>query len=1109
MPALLVPISLDLLMVRIGSTAEDWADIAMRKPRSHRDRRVRQQLESEPFANRAGDRPPGAYLHWALPDALACGKSNHDGLIMPVVPDRWLILRLSTLVGSATRNVDAWLIPDAGAAQPRLIADVLKTPAAVLPPATGEMTILGPGSFSWAACYDNVANRFAMHDDLAGVEGAVAYLICGWYTNRDQDPVAVANDSAFLDRLEDCDWSLARPLRSCEERPDHCVFHAVALGHGWPNAEWTGGGIGYERDMRPDSAAIQISLGETLAEAVVAASTDDLDQATARLLEARLTGILGDPSGVDGATDLISSLNAARFASSPGETKRETIWQAGGDGDLSGSFRQVDRAGPRSWQAVNPSIVLQGAGRSGRHGCDGRFAEENDLVCRLEADVITAFGLDGRLEGRGVDALPPHPLAALPAIYGAPAILEGLLAEAASLDPGSAPDLPGNTSHSAAIAQARARWWQSFADEEIESDALQGSRIEGILPSPIAICTPCRPWNPVLLDWQIAYLPSPHGAHDWLLGNADFTLPAAPAMPDVSAILTFSGRCSLNSSPARMLESLLEDREDVAAPMFDLIGGSLEGFIASLRGDPLTSVISEVHGTLNEPMPLGERPSDFQPLRAGFLRIDRLRVIDGFGRFADLPLRSQAVALGRTLATPGHSDLAAMRPRFTAPARVRLRFTDAAGSGSDADPATSPICGYVLPATNDTSLEIFDADGTGLGRLRQDVTQGIAWEESPGTYATLGARPDQHIGNGFLAGLANALFAADTKEPNTTARASVLGSLLRIIDATRWSTDVTGPAGEEHLSLLLGQPVAIVRATIRLDVDDERKPPENAITAIPVRLGSLAQLGDGLLGYFIDDDYSVLRIIDPAVVRIVRELDIAPLEESYVDDSGVFYINPGIDIPLTLIMVPGASVQVTTGVLPQKQVNLLREWTAPALSRLSPTLRFGPLLRDDPITRIPVASDIRGDWLWHRHPDPTTWATDKVVPANTAAQLPNKPVSASDGWLQIKLLPDLDYPEGQIGTRIRYVVRDRNGTIRKVGGRNEDGSIFMMPTGQAARLHESGRFRFYIQQDGEPDPTPVIVVTRRDGRKYLRSKADRSHTNNLLNLPPPPIPVKN
>ncbi|MEV5767690.1 DUF3892 domain-containing protein [Micromonospora sp. NPDC052213] len=77
----------------------------------------------------------------------------------------------------------------------------------------------------------------------------------------------------------------------------------------------------------------------------------------------------------------------------------------------------------------------------------------------------------------------------------------------------------------------------------------------------------------------------------------------------------------------------------------------------------------------------------------------------------------------------GHPDLAALRPRFTAPARVLLRFADALGAPRDADAGVSPVCGYLVPSSVDRTLEFFDDKGNGYGRLRPDPETVTAWEE--------------------------------------------------------------------------------------------------------------------------------------------------------------------------------------------------------------------------------------------------------------------------------------------------------------------------------------------------------------------------------------------
>lgn len=1115
MTTLIVPVVLDLLMVRKQLDGKFWADTAMHTPRPQSNRRVRQQLDTDPFSTMAEGRAPGAYLHWALPDALTRGELINDKLVLPPVPNRWLILRLSSEDGSVKRRVDAWLLPDGGAENAIVIHDILsgeKPPAD--PGKLEDITALGPGSFGWAGYFDNVTNRFAFYDDLANVSGAVAYTICGWYSDVRNDPVFSSNEADFFSRMDKQDWTLARPLADGEPFPERSVYSAHALGYGWPDAGWPGDGgtIGTEKDLRPDADAIEVALGETIGEAAVSILDNDLDPVAARMLEARLSGIVGDATGVDGLADIEAKLNAARFGSAPGDETSETVWQGDNSGDdLTGNFLEVERTTPRSWQAVDPAIVLQGAGRSGKHGDDGRFGENEDLLCRFQADCVRAFGLKNGDSGKGSDVLPQEPLKNIALECDVPEAAGFLLEELASLDPASAPDIDVATANSASpVAQVRARWWDSFAAGEVEEPALKDAAITGILPSPLAIAKPERPWTPLHLDWQLSYLPSAHGTHDWELVDSDYELPQPVRVPAEDSEISFSGRSSLSASAARMIEFALSSESGEQAPIFDLVGGSLENFTAKLRGDRLVAIVTADYERLDKPMPLDAMPDDFRPLRAGFLRLDCLRLVDGFGQYIDIAYQGASsplqVKIGQTLQTQGHAQLAALRPRFTSPAQINLRFMDAAGAEMEASEAVSPVCGFILPSPRETSLELFDLNGQGLGRLFKDPVKGIGWEERPGMLASLGARPGNRIGNMFLRDLADAILDADLDFQRHGAAGApgsgTLESLLRVIDTARWTTDLTGNAGDEHLSLILGQPAVIVRAKIRIDVFDERNPPENATTAIAVRLGSMARISDGLLGFYIDDDYFRLHILDPGLAEFAQTLENESLLESFIDSSGVFYLNPNIDVPLTLIMEPASNIEVTSGVLPQKQIGLRRDWTAAALSRLSPTLRFGPLLRDEDSTRIPVASDIRGNWTWHRRPDPVSWASDETVPANSSAQLPEGPVLASDGWLQVELIPDNEY-DGAIDTRIEYVTKNNYGSIETIGGHNADGTIFMLPVGQAVQLQESGRFSFYVQQGSTPR-TPLQVVHMDSGRRYMRSTADITDENNLANLPHPP-----
>lgn len=151
-------------------------------------------------------------------------------------------------------------------------------------------------------------------------------------------------------------------------------------------------------------------------------------------------------------------------------------------------------------------------------------------------------------------------------------------------------------------------------------------------------------------------------------------------------------------------------------------------------------------------------PSTFFPVRAGFLRILRLRLVDVYGQFVDLAGSSDTRVAdpSKILNTqplqfdPNHPSIESLPPRFTSTARLWFRYTPADGSSTkDATADAPPVCGYLLPNHLDGDLEFFDADGFNLGVVRPDADSGILWEDAPGTPSTIGQTPARAIANQF------------------------------------------------------------------------------------------------------------------------------------------------------------------------------------------------------------------------------------------------------------------------------------------------------------------------------------------------------------------------
>jgi hypothetical protein len=250
---------------------------------------------------------------------------------------------------------------------------------------------------------------------------------------------------------------------------------------------------------------------------------------------------------------------------------------------------------------------------------------------------------------------------------------------------------------------------------------------------------------------------------------------------------------------------------------------------------------------------------------------------------------------------------------------------------------------------------------------------------------------------------------------------------MRTIDSTRWSVDPFGQAGEEHLSLLIGHPVAVMRASLRLEVQDPAAPPENAWTAVPVRLGALTHWKDGLFGFYVNDDYGTLHIAEEAaqmardvgplrgLLGPIAQVPAAaaalstgltapyqdPVSHPYADPDLIIWIRPGQEISLTLLVEPHTSVHATTGLLPRKDIGVRREWVAPGLAAIAPTFRFGPVLVDPKQVALPLARDLAGTWTWDHRTDVVQWADDSVVDAGKADGLSSTPAIASEGWLKL------------------------------------------------------------------------------------------------------------
>jgi hypothetical protein len=628
-------------------------------------------------------------------------------------------------------------------------------------------------------------------------------------------------------------------------------------------------------------------------------------------------------------------------------------------------------------------------------------------------------------------------------------------------------------------------WW-ALRDPLVNADALLAhSGITGMLPSPQAVTPPAAAWAPRHLDWAVEIFRSPGGLSEWSLGDLDFqhrapgdtdTTPGRGTVVSGRALLTggvaeraaLAGQAALELASVGGASGLGQDSSDIFVPADDIGHGLSSGtetiaeaFIAALRGiDAMGATLNGIHGRLRDeptgqwvgssPPPAPAPAPDAPGLIAGFLRPVRMRLVDTFGQVVDLlgsgpqrPANAQAALTSRPVTVQGAPGLVALTPRFAAPARMLLRFVDAVPGPQPqqklelTDESARPVCGYLLPDHLDGALEVFDATGAALGQLlpAPDGTGRAVWERAPGQATGAGELPSATIADPTLAAIADGLLSWGGHDGTPMTGEGALAALLRLIDSTLWSSDPFGHVGDEHMSLLAGHPIVVLRAMLRLDVNDPLGPRDILSTPVPVRLGALAQWQDGLLGFFVGDDLSQIHPSGIGAAALARpvgpgqgylgsaaqlaayhhsfaadlrpgQVPATPVTHPYVAADATVQVWPGQVVPLALLVVPHAVVHATSGLLPRKDLGVRRQWVADGLARIAPSFRFGPVLVDPRAIRMPVSTELAGTWSWNHRTDAARWADQPVVNAAGSALLTADVAEAEEGYLILHPKPE-------------------------------------------------------------------------------------------------------
>lgn len=501
--------------------------------------------------------------------------------------------------------------------------------------------------------------------------------------------------------------------------------------------------------------------------------------------------------------------------------------------------------------------------------------------------------------------------------------------------------------------------------------------------------------------------------------------------------------------PDRDLSDVLKLIDEIGATRF--LSQALSGFNAaflmrSLQQTPSPPPRTEAGNTLGDAIgdeyhgvpfvAKGDQDMDFGsgfpyffPVRGGFFQFEQLRIVDAFGQVLDLlfangntfgkdqtfcPIRGAGMVPDSSARIAQPERRIKQAPRVVQPNRLDLRLLDANNDASEVffTPGANPVCGWLLPNHLDRSIAVYDAPGNPLGELLvlADASgqRKVTWLPAPNVENPI--TDPANITNPHLRAALSAFTAASGGIPGD--RAAAFRALYTSIDEALWMVDPAGGEGDQDLAVLIGRPLAVVRAQLRFELfglpavnQSWRDTLQNQTSGskdvpFPIRLGSTELLDDGLIGYFTGTTYTTFNAVHPST----------SVPSPYIAAIGAGnYLSLRFNQQsqnLTLLLDPFGTVHATTGILPAARLSLPPQFFKEALAKMAVTFRTGPVITQPSSIRIPMPAERNGTWTWIRHVTPglpkTNWKVDSILHAGAEARLEDQTPHLLDGWLQFQ-----------------------------------------------------------------------------------------------------------
>jgi len=727
-------------------------------------------------------------------------------------------------------------------------------------------------------------------------------------------------------------------------------------------------------------------------------------------------------------------------------------------------------------QPHDPVLALYGADvvPPVRYGGDGQQNQDGLLYCRLDSELNTSLALPANFVNTSSAVTLDASQLPLPTLFSeaTPTLIPTLIQESYLLAPSLQPAIANYINSLGTGNPASIDFSQTIINLQSTLTAFMTTPLatstfyNGVSPEQLQINNWSLPWLPLLLQYKVNFYPvqwidttgTTQDTYDpqFVLNNFQWDTNAIELQytgANPPNFTTYEGTITLTSNGTaalqgaiksylphtsgqtqQNLESLLTDVKSMQQ-LSQGLSGTVQAMVMQQQilqlpvWDPvaipfvldfdlpeIVDAAGNETGIASDPMLI------FNPIRTGMLNVESLQLVDVFGRTriynSDSAWLNLVVSSGlqNTSTQAPLADQLFLPPRLIQPSRIGFDWLspDCSGPANTEDPT---LFGWVITDDLENGLFVYTSQGQAVGEFIVPLnSQTLNWLPAPGGAAVPGSSLTNSIA-ALTPGTANTALADFLNQVNDGGATFFCTFLQSVLDA---QATIAPPSAASHSEtpLLFGQPLALARASIRIEVQGGDPVCDQSWTSFynlsvnsgqpytasfenvqfPLRLGDLSQINDGLVGFWITQsqatDYQKFYCFAAETAEngvLIPAFDTLTMQPA------------GPSIQVTLLFDPRAPVHLTTGIFPVKNVGIPQQQFANALSSLSMSFLTAPVLSGSNTGNIsiPLPNENAGTWLWYSAGDNGNWNNISVTSdANAQSGLNYTPQQIVDGWMQ-------------------------------------------------------------------------------------------------------------